>query len=470
MPLRDDLLTPIPGENPSGANLRYDPVYDKIKEARRVEDDAPQGAWQRERKVADYKAVIKLAGETLATRTKDLQLGAWLTEALLFQEGFSGLQQGLDLLRGLVEGFWDTIYPEAEDGDLELRAAPVEWVGTRLDDSLRKVPITRGGLNFYKYKESRSVGYEEDAAQSDQKRVAREAAVAEGKVTADDFDKDAAGTPTARYEGWVEALDGCGESLESLAALCEERYRDIRAQLFASAGGGGGSSPHCQHDSAEASGPKGLSTRAGAGARGREAPASDSWATPAAAAAPVRKRVTTGLDPVDLEDVAARLDAVGRFLRQQDPYSPGPYLMLRGYRWGELRGYGEYPDQALLLPPSSETRQSIRKLALEGNWAGLLEIRRSRHGSALRKGVDGFAALCGPGGGGSGYAAVAEAIRSEVRALLNDFPRLPTWTMMDDTPTANAETLAWLKEIAPPPAAAASAEAPRGDACRDAND
>ena len=71
MPLRADLLNPVPGENPSGADLRYDPIYEKIKEARREEDDAAQGDWKRERKVADYKQVIKLASETLATKTKE---------------------------------------------------------------------------------------------------------------------------------------------------------------------------------------------------------------------------------------------------------------------------------------------------------------------------------------------------------------------------------------------------------------
>lgn len=464
MPLRDDLLTPIPGEKPSGANLRYDPVYDKIKEARRVEDDANQGAWLRERKVADYKAVIKLAGDAMATRSKDLQLGAWLTEAMLFQEGFAGLQQGLDLLRGLMEAFWDTLYPEDEDGDLELRAAPVEWVGTRLDDSLRKVPITRGGLSFYKYKESRAVGYEEEAAQNEQKRAARDTAVAEGKVTADDFDKDSAGTPTARYEAWVEALDGCGESLESLAALCEEKFGTF-APSFSPLRG---SIEEVRHTVnlilQKRPDRKGFQPEPEPEPEPEEpqAPPADSWATPSAAATPVRKRVVTGLDPVDLEDVAARLDAVGRFLRQQDPYSPGPYLMLRGYRWGELRGYGEYPDQALLLPPSSETRQSIRKLALEGNWAGLLESAEAAMAQPCGRAWMDLQRYVVLAAEGSGYGAVAEAIRSELRALLNDLPRLPTWTMLDDTPTANAETMAWLKEIAPPPAppAPAPAEAP----------
>src|SRR5437016_5699168 len=131
MALRDDLLNPIEGENPSGANMRYSPVFDKIKEARRVDDDAPQGDWQRDRKAADYKAVLKLATETLATKTKDLQLAAWMAEALLRTEGFSGLRQGLDLIRGLIAGFWDTLYPEVEDGEMDLRAARGVCCGPR---------------------------------------------------------------------------------------------------------------------------------------------------------------------------------------------------------------------------------------------------------------------------------------------------------------------------------------------------
>ena len=40
----DPLLAPIPGDNPSGRSVRNDPIYDKIKEARREDDDADQGA------------------------------------------------------------------------------------------------------------------------------------------------------------------------------------------------------------------------------------------------------------------------------------------------------------------------------------------------------------------------------------------------------------------------------------------
>src|SRR5512140_1550949 len=120
MPIATDLLQPVPGPNPSGENLRYAPVYIKIKEARWEEDDAPQGQWQHERKKADWVSVQKLATDALAGQSKDLQLAAWVTEALAHNEGFAGLREGLDLVRGLLVTFWDTLYPEVEEGDLEL--------------------------------------------------------------------------------------------------------------------------------------------------------------------------------------------------------------------------------------------------------------------------------------------------------------------------------------------------------------
>src|SRR5580692_5745271 len=101
MPLREDLLTPIAGENPAGENLYYDKVFDQIKEARKEdEDDIPEGDWGRaQKKKADHRAVIKLAGEALATRSKDLRLAGWLVEAQLRVEGFQVFAPGIELFR-----------------------------------------------------------------------------------------------------------------------------------------------------------------------------------------------------------------------------------------------------------------------------------------------------------------------------------------------------------------------------------
>jgi len=449
MPLRDDLLNPIPGDSPSGTNLRYAPVFDKIKEARRQDDDAPQGDWQRERKVADYKQVVKLAGEALATQTKDLQLAAWLTEAFLHQEGFSGLQQGLGLLLGLVEIFWDTLYPEIEDGDLELRSAPLEWVGTRLDDPVRKAPLTRGGFSYYKFKESRSVGSEEDAAQSEQKRASREQAIADGKVTFEEFEKDSTATPTAQYEAWVAALDGSLESIDSLRTLCDEKFgnyapsftplrnaleevRNVANQILQKRLDQEGRRPEPEETEVEA----------------EPQYADDSGNNAASAAAPARKKkAVAGLEPQDLDEVTPRLAAVARFLRQQDSSSPAPYLLLRGYRWGEMRGYGESPDPLVLIPPSSEVRQNIKRLALEGNWGDVLEAAETAMAEPCGRAWLDLQRYVVKAADEWSYYNISKAVVSELRALLLDLPQLPHWTLMDDTPTANAETQAWIRDV-----------------------
>ncbi len=147
-----------------------------------------KGEWAHERKVADWKQVIKLAGEALATKSKDLQLAAWLTEAMLRTEGFGGLLASLRLCQGLIENFWDTLYPELEDGEAEMRAAPLDWIGSRLDQAVRMAPLTRKGYDWFQFKQSRAVGYEADAADNEVKQQARAQAIAEGKVTGEDFD------------------------------------------------------------------------------------------------------------------------------------------------------------------------------------------------------------------------------------------------------------------------------------------
>src|SRR5436305_13798458 len=101
------LLAPIPGDSPAGKDLRYDPRYDNVKDARREDPDLPQGALATERKLADWPQVVTLGTQLLAAETKDLQLAVWLTEGLVKREGFGGLTTGLLLLKGLLDQYWE---------------------------------------------------------------------------------------------------------------------------------------------------------------------------------------------------------------------------------------------------------------------------------------------------------------------------------------------------------------------------
>jgi type VI secretion system protein ImpA len=451
MPLPDGLLNPIPGDNPSGKSLRYDPLYDKIREARREEDILPQGDWSREVKKADYPLVIKLATEALSTKSKDLQIAAWLTEAILFRDHVAGLREGLDLLRGLMETFWDTLYPEIEDDDLEFRSAPLSWVGTKLDVAVRRLPLTKSKLDFFKFQESRRVGYEADAAASDVKAAERAAAIEEKKCTAEEFDEAVRATGDAFYERLAGNLVAALESVQLLETLSDEKFgreapnfanlrtaledlQDVVKHYH---------QPPAPEEIAEA-----------AAETETDEVVEESAAGVAGSAAPAVKKRSVSAEPTDREDAMQRLIIVAHFLRHENPQNPVPYLLLRAMRWGELRAAGTSLNPAVLEAPPTEKRTLIKKMSMEGDWAGVLE--NAEQAMSLPCGIGWLDlqryAVRACESLGSDYEPVAAGIRSELKALLADYSDLLTSSLMDDTPAANAETQAWLKEsILPPP-------------------
>ncbi|KXU85429.1 type VI secretion protein ImpA [Paraburkholderia monticola] len=130
----DALLAPVPGgEGGTGVSLRYEPVFQQIREARHQDDpNLPMGEWERPLIKADWKLVAALASDALATRSKDFQLAAWLCEAWVHLHGVEGLMNGTRLLTVLAERFWSSAWPMLEEGDAEARAAPFVWLNDTL--------------------------------------------------------------------------------------------------------------------------------------------------------------------------------------------------------------------------------------------------------------------------------------------------------------------------------------------------
>jgi len=486
MPLREDLLNPIPGDNPSGEYLYYTPVYDKIKEARREDDEGPVGEWQRERKLADWNTVMKLAGESLATKSKDLQLAAWLTEAHLRKEGFGEFRKSLDMIKGLVENFWDTLYPELEDGDAEFRATPLQWLGN-FNLQIHMVPIVRtsAGYSDIRYQESRKVGYKADAEGDSAKLEVFLEKTGEGKISADDFEKEFNATPKAWYVALLETMDGCLESLEALQILCEEKFGDM-APGWTSLRGALEKVRQTvnillnRKREKEPDEPREDVYVEQTAVEVEETTYESNVVAAAPAARAVKRSGPLAAEPVDRDDAIARVVSAAKFLRTEDAYSPAPYLMLAGLRHGELRAGGETLDARLLEPPPTEIRQQLKQHAMDYNWQGVFDTAEAAMALPCGRGwldVHRYAAQACAELGYS-YAGLQTGIKSALRALLTDYPGLLDMTLMDDTPTANAETTNWLKaevlagvsaapapapSYAPPPMAAAPVESEPGE-------
>jgi type VI secretion system protein ImpA len=229
----DAILAPIPGDNPAGEDLRYTPIYDEIKEARRADDALEQGDWQHEIKTSDWNKVITIAVKALTQKTKDLQIAAWLTEALVSTEGFGGLATGLRILTGFLSEYWEHVYPEIEDEDLDFRIGPFEFINDKLWPSIKRVSITdtsaAPGYSWLKWQESRQVGYEADTHNQygdvdENKKSARDESIAEGKLTGEDFDSAVALSSKAFYESLAENLALCMEAFRKLDETVDEKF------------------------------------------------------------------------------------------------------------------------------------------------------------------------------------------------------------------------------------------------------
>jgi type VI secretion system protein ImpA len=325
------LLAPISGEKPAGEPVRYAGVYDVIQEARRADDDLPMGDWQREVKSADWRAVINLATETIGSKSKDLQLGAWLVEALTKRHGFAGLRDGLNLLRELHEQFWEGLYPEIEDGDLEFRAGPLNWLNEKLPGCIRAISLTEGDAQYAwnHWDESRNVDN-----LGRQNPEAMQAAVAEGKITGEQFDKAVEGAPRAFYESLFEDLNQTKDELGKLEKVVDEKFGrkapsliKVRAAL-----------DEChtvvaaivkkkrEQDPSYKVKADGLSistvSDAGSNSRAQQdgTPTVASWAG----------------EPRSREEAFQRLIVLAAYLKRVEPQHPVSYLLERAVRWTKM--------------------------------------------------------------------------------------------------------------------------------------
>jgi type VI secretion system protein ImpA len=236
----DRILSPIPGDNPAGENLRYADVYSDIKEARRSDDLLDKGEWQHEVKTSDWVKVQKIALQALTERTKDIQIAVWLIEALIKNEGFNGLFTGLSIINGLLTQYWEQLYPEIDEGDLEYRAAPIEFLNEKLNFTIKEIPATdsktSAGYSWLKWEESRKVGSEESLRNQwgdidDSRRRAREEKIAEGKITVEDFDGAVSKSSLAFYEGLLKSINRCKSAFDTLDQLLDEKFGNQAPRL-----------------------------------------------------------------------------------------------------------------------------------------------------------------------------------------------------------------------------------------------
>lgn len=372
-PALDALLAPVPGDDPAGETLRYDGTWDAVRDARRADDPAlPQGVWSRELKRADWPRAAALCREALETRSKDLQLAAWLAEAWTGEHGFAGAAAGVSAILALCEGYWDGVWPRGDTPDdaVEARGRVFEWLDGRLAELLGQTPLTIEGVaeaGTFAWIDREAALRLENLSRRD--AAGAKTAEANGAVTLARFDRAVALTPTPFHAARGRALARASDAVARLQALLDARC--------------GADAPGLLRLSALLAAVRGW-TEAVLAARPQETPAPEPAMPPtpdpvppaaeavastettgaaaspdaAAAEAPGVVRVALPARPTSREDAYRWLATAADYLAVAEPHSPVPHLVRRALAWGKL----SFPELTLELLRQGYDLKALRSL------------------------------------------------------------------------------------------------------------
>lgn len=145
----EDLLRPISEAAPGGDPLAYSHgLRSRLSELRNPARSAnPDDPVRDVDDLIDWHAIFEAASQALRETTKDLRVVCHLTEAGMHRFGLAGLRTGIVCLRRLCEASWDSLAPEPDPDDPEVRCAPLENLlddpnhGPRLPTAVRALPI-----------------------------------------------------------------------------------------------------------------------------------------------------------------------------------------------------------------------------------------------------------------------------------------------------------------------------------------
>lgn len=369
-----DLLTPVRPQSPAGESLRYEPLYDQIREARRSENPAlPQGVWQRPPVQADWGQVAALTTDVIAHHSKDLNLAVWRTEALLHLHGFAGYTEGCYLVYGLHLDFAADMHPAPElnaeqttaltlplDQNIpgvDNRLNLIQWMNEKLALQLKLLPMTAPdeltGVRAFSLADLESARFMDPAEQRKGSTAARESGVVL-------FEQSIASTPDNWLLGLWSELQQAHETTVLLDELFDVVYgkenpgllkiKEVLEQMLSNivpalhdrnvslATFEAGEDLHNNLQHGEGENHEGHVTE-------EQAMGNDHGAPIPTGITPILHSSPASADNAAFsmyavirtrEDAYRQLIEIANFLGRLEPHSPVPYLLRRAVSWGGM--------------------------------------------------------------------------------------------------------------------------------------
>ena len=308
------LLSDIAADTPCGEDLEYDPLFAEMEKLAQETPERQYGDTIIPAEPPDWRGVKK-AALSLLERTRDLRVAVYLARALLQSDGFPGFAEGLALVEGLIERYWDGVYPlldPDDDNDPTLRINTIVALcdsETTLRD-LRETPLVS----------SRAIG----------RFSLRDVQVATGVLTPVVDDDEELPTQSRLDAAFQDADLEVLQATTEAAADARDRVERIEAALTDLVGVT--QAPDMSDLTGVLKEIRQVLTeqlqRRGVSSAGETEGQGESEDGAASGAATMGQRLVVG-DIASREDVIRMLDKICDYLSRYEPSSPVPFLLKR---------------------------------------------------------------------------------------------------------------------------------------------
>ncbi|TBF27829.1 type VI secretion system protein TssA (plasmid) [Rhizobium leguminosarum] len=340
-----EIIDPLEQNHPCGENVRsntaFREIYYRIKDARNAARTAERSIIPGETiTIAPaWHDVSNLGLQLLSSKSKDIEVLAWLAEAQLRLRGFSGLHDVYVATVSLLDKHFDALH-SIGDGDVEERFAPfaglngVGGEGT-LIQAIRLTSLIPGGkfAQFSLWDFQLSQRPNETERRKELQQAAAEAGV-------------------AQMSAYLDVLTGCIAAFDRMVEILDE---------------------HCGDQAPPSSNTRNVLQEAASAIRmlaGIEAPTEAPLAAPQALASqgsePLPASETDGSEAIGLRPVSAEmirsreeafelLIAVARYFRRTEPHSPISMSIETLVRRGRM----DFFELLAELLPEQQTRNAV---------------------------------------------------------------------------------------------------------------
>lgn len=344
------LLAPVSEAAPTGCDLRADAAVGSIYYVLR---DARTSARNRERAAladgdadyidrGDWAPILEQVPQALISESKDLELVAWLIEALVRCHGFRGARVGFRLARELIERYGQELHPRPDEDGLPAQLAALTGLNGfgsegALISPLKSVPLTAGSPPAPFSAWQCEQAFELERIPNPAKREARNK---RGFVTRAAVDQAVAETTpeffTALHRELTAAIAEFDRYQAAMDAYCGDEPQPT-ARIKETLGS-------CLQTLSYIAGAKILPDAPPAA----DAPAANDDGAPKPAPGVISDR-----------DAALRsLREIANFFRRTEPHSPISYAIEQAVYWSQL----SLPDLIGELIPDENARQKYRTL------------------------------------------------------------------------------------------------------------